>query len=165
MRETLGAASPYLRRYWRGLAIGAGGPLLMDLVAVSIPLLIKHAIDEITRQAALTTIVEIAALTLLAATCKGFLQLWSRRAIINVSRDVEFDLRGALFRHLLTLSPDFYRRTRTGDLMALATNDLNAVRMMAGPGLMNWFDSCFVFLPACAAMAFVDWRLTLAALI
>ena len=56
-----------------------------------------------------------------------------RRIIIGVSREIEYDLRNDFFAHLQRLPPEYFRRHRTGDLMSRATNDLNAVRMMAGP--------------------------------
>ena len=66
-----------------------------------------------------------------------------RVILIGISRDIEYDLRNDLFSHLVTLSSDFYARYRTGDIMARATNDLNAVRMMLGPGIMYWTETMF----------------------
>ncbi len=65
--------------------------------------------------------------------CFQFLNRW---IVIGASREIEFDLRNDMFRHLESLSYSFYQRTRTGDIMARSTNDLNAVRMLLGPGLM-----------------------------
>jgi ATP-binding cassette, subfamily B, multidrug efflux pump len=165
MRDALRTAWPYLRRYRRGLAIGLGTILSMELLAVSLPLLIRRGVDAVTRGMPLRVVLQMAGIMLAAAGIKALLQFWSRIAFIGISRDVEYDLRDDLYRHLITLSPDFYRRTRTGDLMALATNDLNAVRLMIGPGLMNWLDSCFAFVPAFVVMVVVDWRLTLVTLL
>ena len=84
-----------------------------------------------------------------------------RVILIGISRDIEFDLRNDLFAHLIRLSPEYYGRTRTGDIMARATNDLNAVRMMLGPGVMYWFETSLTFLLAIAIMTRVDWRLAM----
>jgi ATP-binding cassette subfamily B protein len=165
VQDVLRTAWPYVRRYRRGLAVGVVTILLMELVAISLPLLIRAGVDALMRGARLRVVLQIAGLMVLAAGVKGLLQYCSRTAFIGVSRDVEYDLRDDFFRHLIALSPDFYRRTRTGDLMSRAINDLNAVRMMVGPGLMNWLDSCFAFVPAVAVMASVDWQLTLVALL
>src|SRR5258708_37286814 len=62
-----------------------------------------------------------------------FLTRW---IVMGISRDIEFDLRNDLFAHLETLSYSYYQRMRTGDIMAKATNDLNAVRMLLGPAIM-----------------------------
>lgn len=67
---------------------------------------------------------------------KGFFSYWSRWILIGMSRDIEYDLRNDLLARLLKLDPEFYVRNRTGDLMSRATNDLNAVRMVLGPGIM-----------------------------
>ena len=67
---------------------------------------------------------------------KGFFSFWSRWILIGVSREIEFDLRNDLFDRFLAMDPEFYVRNRTGDLMSRATNDLNAVRMVLGPGIM-----------------------------
>src|SRR5262249_61314291 len=99
------------------------------------------------------------------AALKSVFQFWMRVTIIGISRDVEYDLRNDLFRHLASLSPDYYGRTRTGDIMARATNDLNAVRMMLGPGVMYCFETGLTFVLAVAIMVSVDWRLALLALL
>jgi ATP-binding cassette subfamily B multidrug efflux pump len=67
---------------------------------------------------------------------KGFFSFWTRWILIGVSREIEFDLRNDLFERFVALDPEFYVRNRTGDLMSRATNDLNAVRMVLGPGIM-----------------------------
>jgi ATP-binding cassette, subfamily B, multidrug efflux pump len=67
---------------------------------------------------------------------KGFFSYWTRWILIGMSRDIEYDLRNDLLARLLKLEPEFYVRNRTGDLMSRATNDLNAVRMVLGPGIM-----------------------------
>ena len=67
---------------------------------------------------------------------KGIFSFWTRWILIGVSREIEFDLRNDLFHKLACLDPEFYVRNRTGDLMSRATNDLNAVRMVLGPGIM-----------------------------
>ena len=67
---------------------------------------------------------------------KGFFSYWTRWILIGVSREIEYDLRSDLLDRFLALDPEFYARNRTGDLMSRATNDLNAVRMVLGPGMM-----------------------------
>ena len=67
---------------------------------------------------------------------KGFFSFWTRWILIGVSREIEYDLRNDLLAQLVELEPEFYVRNRTGDLMSRATNDLNAVRMVLGPGIM-----------------------------
>jgi ATP-binding cassette, subfamily B, multidrug efflux pump len=71
-----------------------------------------------------------------AMIVKGIFSYWTRWILIGMSRDIEYDLRNDVLARLLTLDPEFYARNRTGDLMSRATNDLNAVRMVLGPGIM-----------------------------
>ncbi len=72
----------------------------------------------------------------IAMIVKGIFSYWTRWILIGMSRDIEYDLRNDVLQHLLALDPEFYARNRTGDLMSRATNDLNAVRMVLGPGIM-----------------------------
>jgi ATP-binding cassette subfamily B protein len=67
---------------------------------------------------------------------KDFLSLWARRILMGTSREIEADLRNDLLAQFMKFEPEFYIRNRTGDLMSRATNDLNAVRMVLGPGLL-----------------------------
>src|SRR5579862_8783664 len=69
-------------------------------------------------------------------TLKGLFSFWTRWILIGLSRDIEYDLRNDLLDRLLLMEPEFYVRNRTGELMSRATNDLNQVRMVLGPGIM-----------------------------
>lgn len=164
MRELLRTAWPYLWRYRRGLALGFGALALKDAAAALTPLLIREGVDALTLGLRLERLVWFCAALLVLSAIKGVFQYWMRVILIGISRDIEYDLRNDLFTHLIRLSRDFYSRYRTGDLMARATNDLNAVRMMLGPGVMYWFETSLLFLLAIGAMLWVDWPLTLMAL-
>jgi ATP-binding cassette, subfamily B, multidrug efflux pump len=96
---------------------------------------------------------------------KGFLSFWSRWILIGISREIEYDLRNDLFARLLRLDPEFYVRNRTGDLMSRATNDLNAVRMVLGPGIMYSATTFATMVLAIYFMAKLSWSLTLMVLI
>jgi ATP-binding cassette subfamily B protein len=104
---------------------------------VLVPPIVGHAIDDMRKAGiSLHAIGRLALLLLMVAGIKAIFQFLIRWIVIGVSREIEFDLRNDLFQHLETLSHSFYQRTRTGDIMARATNDLNAVRMLLGPGFM-----------------------------
>src|ERR1022692_5179151 len=139
MWESLSTIRPYLWRYRRGMSAGALCLVCKDLAQVAQPLMIRYAIDSLSSPrsgSASTAFLGYAACLVALALVKGLFQFWMRVVLIGISRDIEYDLRNDLFRHLVSLSPDYYARTRTGDIMARATNDLNAVRMMLGPGVM-----------------------------
>ena len=95
---------------------------------------------------------------------KAVFQFWTRWILIGISRDVEYDLRNDLFRHLLRLSPRYYTEHRTGDLMSKLTNDLNAVRNMIGPGIMYSATTVVIGIVTVSLMIHLDWKLTLMAL-
>ncbi len=165
MWKSLRTVFPYLWRYRRGLALGMAALIIKDAAAATLPLMIKGAIDTLTNHQGTTRLLWFTGVLLGISLIKGLFQFWMRVILIGISRDIEYDLRNDLFRHLVGLSPDFYARTRTGDIMARATNDLNNVRMMLGPGIMYWTETTFTFVLAIAVMVSVDWRLALFALL
>src|ERR1035441_6702237 len=158
MWESLHTVRQYLWRYRRGMALGGLCLVMKDLAQALQPLMIRGAVDSFRSGAAF---VRFAGYLVGLALIKGIFQYWMRVILIGISRDIEFDLRNDLFAHLIRLSPEYYARTRTGDIMARATNDLNAVRMMLGPGVMYWFETSLTFILAIAIMTRVDWRLAI----
>jgi len=154
-----------MRRYQRGLALGMGALIIKDLAHVAVPLVIRSAIDALTAHRPLLGILWLVLLLVAIAVVRSIFQFWMRVILIGMSRDIEYDLRNDLFAHLVSLSPDFYARHRTGDIMARATNDLNAVRMMLGPGIMYWMETSLTFVLAIAVMAVSDWKLTIFAVL
>ncbi|MEO7142664.1 MAG: ABC transporter ATP-binding protein [Bryobacteraceae bacterium] len=163
-RQMLNSVWPYLWRYRRGFTFGMGSLVLKDILGASQPLIVRAGIDSLTRGFRLQAVMEFAALLVLCSAAKGVFQYWMRVILIGISRDIEYDLRNDMFAHLVTLDAPFYSRYRTGDIMARATNDLNAVRMMLGPGVMYWCETIVTLVLAVGVMLSVDWPLTLIAL-
>ena len=152
---------PYMRRYRLALVLGLLALALKDLAGAVIPLITRAGVDTVMRGQALGRLWWVCGAIVGAALFKGFFQYWMRVLLVGLSRDVEYDIRNDLFARLVSLNHDFYARSRTGDLMARATNDLNAVRMMLGPAMMYWAETSLTFVLAVGVMAAVDWRLTL----
>ena len=152
---------PYLRRHRGQFVIGIGALILKDAAGVGLPLLIREAIDSLTSGKPLRVVFYLAGMMVGLSLVKGFFQYWMRVILIGASRDIEFEIRNDLFRKLISLSPDYFARNRTGDIMARATNDLNAVRMMLGPGVMYWTETSLTFAMTIGVMLFVDWKLAL----
>ncbi|HEY4880413.1 MAG TPA: ABC transporter ATP-binding protein [Candidatus Acidoferrales bacterium] len=158
--DQLKALLPYVKRYKAMTALGLVTNTLTGLVGALPQLVIGAITDCLTgSQKTLATLQGSArailaplfsfyaplSRTALGKYCiiliaimlaKGFFSFWSRWILIGVSREIEFDLRNDLFGKFLEMEPEFYVRNRTGDLMSRATNDLNAVRMVLGPGIM-----------------------------
>jgi ATP-binding cassette, subfamily B, multidrug efflux pump len=164
MWESLATVRKYLWRYRWALALGFLCLVLKDVAQAGQPLMIRGAIDALGPRGS-SRFVRYALWLVGLSLVKGTFQFFMRVVIIGVSRDIEYDLRNDLFAHLVELSPDYYARTRTGDIMARATNDLNAVRMMLGPGIMYWFETSLTFLLAMIIMLRSDWRLALYAIL
>jgi len=162
--ERLRFAWKYVSRHRRDLTAGLAATFVKESIAVAIPLLIREAITLLSEAGRAGRAVWLAAAMILVALIKAGLQTLVRLRMMNVSRDVEYEMRNDLFRHLMSLEPAFYSNMRTGDIMAHATNDLNAVRMMLGPGVVNLCESMVMFPVAFAVMASIDWRLTAIAL-
>jgi ATP-binding cassette subfamily B protein len=158
---------PYLKRYRWGYALGTVCVLLHNGIWVLFPLVIGKASDDLKSSADLTASVTrhkllvYAGLLLAIALTKGIFQFLTRWVVIGVSRDIEFDLRNDLFARLEGLSYSYYQRNRTGDIMARATNDLNAVRMLLGPAIMYSANTIVYTAGALAFMISINPKLTL----
>lgn len=152
---------PYLKKYRSGYAWGAVCVLLMNGAWVLVPPIIGRAIDDMQKAGISLHKIGMLALLLLAVSgTKAIFQFLIRWIVIGVSREIEFDLRNDLFVHLESLSHSFYQRTRTGDIMAKATNDLNAVRMLLGPGFMYTANTLVFTAFALGFMLHISYRLT-----
>jgi len=136
VRKNLRPLLPYFRKYRRGLAFGTLSVLLDNGTWIVFPLVLGRAIEGLYQGVTRQKLAYYAALLVGIACVKGIFRFLTRWVVIGISRDIEFDLRNDLFRHLESLSWSYYQRTRTGDIMARATNDLNAVRMLLGPAIM-----------------------------
>jgi ATP-binding cassette, subfamily B, multidrug efflux pump len=100
-------------------------------------------------------------IVILCVGVKGILSFSARWTLIGVSRDIEFDIRNDLLKRLLLLEPEFYVRNRTGELMSRATNDLNSVRMVLGPGIMYSATTIVTMIFAIIVMVALSPSLTL----
>ena len=161
----LGYLTPYLSPYRRSLVLGSAAVAAANAAAAVGPLVLKAGIDRLTQGIRLETLLILAALILAVAAVDGVFRYAMRRILIGVSRDVEYDLRNRLFRHLQQLSPAFYQQRSTGDIMARAVNDLNAVRMVLGPAIMYSLNTVFNTLLVTAALFSISWSLAILVLI
>jgi len=156
--------TPYLRHHRGALITGLVAIILGDLLLLSAPWWLRRAIDgleagdlEASRQAAL--------LMLAVTAAGGIFKFIMRRWMIGASRWMELEIRRDFTAHLFGLSPSFFDRHKVGDLMALATNDLNAIRMLLGPGIMYVVNTAVTLTVALALMLTLSPKLTLVALL
>jgi ATP-binding cassette subfamily B protein len=152
---------PYLKRHRSGLLWGGLCVLCNNGVWILFPQVLRRAVNDlhsgVTRQKLFT----YALLVIAIALIKGIFQFLTRWVVIGISRDIEFDLRNDLFAHLERLSYSYYQRNRTGDIMARATNDLNAVRMLLGPAIMYSANTIVFTAGALVFMLAISPKLTL----
>jgi ATP-binding cassette, subfamily B, multidrug efflux pump len=164
-RHSLLQLAPYLRRYRTKLALGFGMVLCTVIVSMISPWVLKYVVDDIQAAFAPEKLPRYAVLILGISVAEGFFRFWMRKILIGVSRDIEYDLRNDFFAHLQKLSLSFFQRNSTGDVMSRATNDLNAVRSVLGPGIMYSVTTVVTVVIASAILFRLNWKLTLLAYI
>ena len=157
---------PYFRKNRWAIAGGIACLIIVDFLQLVIPRVIKWAVDDLTAFSVTPAGLLIYAAYLLgiALAMGGFRYLW-RRCLIGMSRDVEEGLRNQLFSHLQTLSAAYFDQTKTGDLMAHATNDIQNIRMGVGMGMVALTDSVIMGAAAIGFMVYIHLQLTLYVLI
>ena len=155
---------PFLLRYRLRYLGGAACLLVATTMAVGIPWTVKRAVDALERDGAAAHLGPFVLLILLLAASHGVARLGSRFAMLGAGQWVEHDLRTALYARLLTLPPAFYHLHRTGDLMSRASNDISALRALAGFGSVMLIGTLFAFAGTLGAMWMIDPWLTLFAM-
>jgi ATP-binding cassette, subfamily B, multidrug efflux pump len=156
---------PYLARHRRGALAGLLCLLLTAALSVAGPWVLRHAVDDLTLAVTREKLSFYAGLVVLLAAVEGVFRYHMRMVLIGVSREIEYELRNDLFRHLARLSAAYYQRSRIGDLMSRATNDMAAVRMVLGPGIMYTANTVATFAGAVGLMLVISPRLTVLALV
>jgi ATP-binding cassette, subfamily B, multidrug efflux pump len=157
---------PHFRRHWRIIAMGLLALIIVDVVQLSIPMVIKRVVDDLTllKAGAGSLMLQAAAIAVMALLIGAFRYVW-RRCLLGTSRRLEENLRNQLLAHVQTLSASYFDTVKTGDLMALATNDIQQVRMAAGMGLVAINDAVVLGVSAIGFMLYIHVELTLYVLI
>jgi ATP-binding cassette, subfamily B, multidrug efflux pump len=154
----------YMRRYRWGYVWGTLSCVITNIIWVQFPAVLGNAVNRIEHGTTRNEVLLLAGLLVLISLAKGVFLYTQRWVLIGISRDIELDLRNDLFRKLELQDSGFYQRYRTGDIMARMTNDLNAVRMLLGPGLMYSANTIFLSVFAMFFMIHISPYLTLVAL-
>jgi len=156
----------YFRESLGSLVLGLALLLTVDLAQLLIPLVIKKAIDGLTLQTATTRLLLQYALIIMAiAAGMAVLRFIWRHLLFGFARRLEQSLRNRLYDHIQSLSLSYYQRIKTGDLMAHFVNDINAIRMATGMGLVALTDGLVMGLMAIGFMIYISPLLTLITLI
>jgi len=162
---TLSRLRPYLQRYRTRLIFGIISVTLSNLAAIASPLFLKYAMDSLGKSISKDRLLIFSILIVVFAILEGVFLFLMRKVMIGVSRYIEYDLRNDLFAHLLGLSRRYYQNHKTGDIMARATNDMNAVRMLLGPGIMYSANTVIGMVLVLFLMLRINVVLTLFALV
>jgi ATP-binding cassette subfamily B protein len=164
--KSIGLIKPYLIENRLFIFLGLASLIAVDILQLIIPRVIKWAVDDLTALRIDVSRLLIYALyiTAIALFISIFRYFW-RLFLLGVSRRVEEGLRNQLFQHIQTLSPSYFDRTKTGDLMAHATNDIMHIRMAIGMGIVAITDSILLGAAAIGFMAYINVKLTLFVLI
>ena len=168
--KSLSRLLPYLSKYKTTLLLGLLTVIVSNLFSVASPWFIGKAIDELkhgleTKSLQHADLLLYAGLIVGFALVAGIMLFFTRQTIIVVSRKIEYDLRNDFLAHMQKLPYSYFQNTPTGDLMALATNDISAVRNVLGPGIMYPADTLMTLSMSLVLMFIKDWQLTLLALI
>jgi ATP-binding cassette subfamily B multidrug efflux pump len=165
MLATLRPLFPYLRRYSRDFVWGGLAVVISNAIWILFPQVIRIAIDDLNHGVTRQKILFYAGLLVLISASKGVFLFLTRWIIIGISREIEFDLRNDLFRHLERQPSAYFQQHRTGDIMARMTNDLNAVRMLLGPAIMYSANTVLFSIGALYFLLRISPWLTLVALV
>ena len=164
--RTFDAVLPYLKKSYTRILGGLVMLILVDLVQLAVPKVMQYAIDHIQeRTIDQQGLLWIALIIFAFAIAVMVLRFFWRILIIGNSYNIEKSLRQDFYDHLLRLSQNFFNKSKTGDLMAYATNDLNAVRQLFGMGLISAMDIVLMTIASFAFMVSINPRLTLLAVL
>ena len=131
--------------------------LAVDFLQLLIPMVIKRAIDALTLgEATATVLLQFGGMIVAIAFAMASLRYVWRHCLFGLSRKIEEGIRNRLYEHLQNLSVSFYHRTKTGDLMARSINDINAVRMATGMGLVTLTDGLVLGVAAIGFMVYIE---------
>lgn len=151
----------YFRPYKKSLVVGILSILASTIIGLLIPLIVGHAVDDLLTGVTWGKLTRYSLTILGVSIVSGAFLFLQRRILIGMSRHVEYDLRRDFYAHLVDQPLSFFQEHRTGDLMARATNDLAAVRQLAGPMIMYTLQTIFVVIIVLPLMLHISVRLTL----
>jgi ATP-binding cassette, subfamily B, multidrug efflux pump len=156
---------PYLARYRAKMVLGGITVVCTVATGMIAPWVLKYVVDDLQSAFSRGKLPQYAAMVVGISVVEGFFRFWMRKILIGVSREVEYDLRNDFLAHIQQMPLSFLQSRSTGDIMSRATNDLNAVRSVLGPGIMYSATTVVTVLVATAILLRINWQLTLLAYI
>jgi ATP-binding cassette subfamily B multidrug efflux pump len=157
----LKALIPYLARYKGRLTFGLAMTIASIALTLVLPYLVGSAVDKLKNGQPRDEVIWISVIILAASAVEGVMAFYRRYVVNEISRKIEYELRNDIFAHLEKMQQSFFQERHTGDLMARATNDLQAVRAFLGPGIINSVFTTLMFIVASALMLGINVKLAL----
>lgn len=155
----------YLSHHKRMWIYGTIAIALTTVFTMAAPWILRNAVDALQEEVSVNKLITYAAAIIAVTIVQGIFRFLMRQTMIVTSRNIEYEIRSDLFRHILTLDRPYFDRAPTGDIMARMTNDLLAVRAMVGPGIMYFIQTFFTFSIAITLMSILQVKLMLISLI
>lgn len=150
----------YFKRYKKKLLAGVIFILFSNIAQVYVPILLKDSINALQKQVSSAVLLKYGLLILAAALISGIFRFYIRQTIIVISREIEYDLREDFWEHIQKLPLRYFQNNSTGNIMALATNDISAVRMFIGPAVMYSIDTGITLIIVISLMLSISPALT-----
>lgn len=163
--KNLSTLKKYFARYKKKLFFGFIFIILSNIGTVYVPLLMKDSIDALQQNATTQLLLQYGLMIVGASLFAGIFRFMIRQTIIVVSREIEYDVRGDFWKHIQRLPLRYFQNTSTGNIMAHATNDINAVRMFLGPAVMYSIDTTIRLAMVLVLMLSLNTSLTIYALL
>ena len=155
----------YFIRYKKQLILGFIFIILSDVTAVYVPLIMKDSIDALQNNANADLLLKYGLMIIGISVISGIFRFMIRQTIIVVSREIEYDLRGDFWAHIQRLPVRYFQNNSTGNIMAHATNDINAVRTFVGPAVMYTTDTVVILILVLSLMISLNLSLTIYSLL
>ncbi len=163
-KETVVSLRPYFKGHIRAMLVGMLAMVITDFCVLLTPKLQAHAIRAIENRDDMKIVFLYSFAVFGVIALAGVFRYMWRVFYINASMKIAYEIRNDIMRKLMSFSPRFYSQYTTGDLMARATNDLEAVRMATGPGILFGLDIIVLGIPSICILFIMNWKLALMAL-
>ena len=155
----------YFVRYKKLMFLGFLFTFLSNVAQVYVPDLLKNAINALQKNVTSSVLLEYGIAIVVVSAISGVFRYYIRQTLIVVSREIEFDLRQDFWKHIQKLNYRYFQNHPTGNIMALATNDISAVRSYVGPSIMYSVDTVIKFIMVIILMVSISPSLTLFSLL
>jgi ATP-binding cassette, subfamily B, multidrug efflux pump len=163
-RSQLQKLNDYLRPHYRDLQLGVIALFAVNAIGTYIPWLIRGAIDELATTFTTERVVRDVGIVVVLASVMWVIRMASRMWLFGLGRQVEFDLKQKLFTHLLKLSPSYFSNNSVGNLISIATSDVENIRRLLGFAVLSLINTLFAYVMTLPLMLLIDVKLSLLSL-